>query len=365
MRRGHRVINQSKPEGKELSSPRKTEKRAKSCAFVNLPSRALEVMLLIRILVVVLPIVLAEADGGRGVRGNVFGSLTGELGRKATQWFRGETMKKNEKLVAKSCDFGDPSKLAFCPPVANPFRLKDEQVKRVTVAVSDCVDHPHNPGCFDKKHLPASSPVSLIAEFPVGSIPTPAPSKNDCYGSMAGDPRYCPSEMPSISNEPSELPTSIPFLNDKGKGVNTDVPTVHPSKKTSIPDTQPAVPPPNILLHSVTPSNIPHSARSAAPVEKPSPTREEKPSTSSNETSQQPSINSEKPVNTTRPTLPSKRDFKPASLSTREPTDEPTPVRFMPSLVPLQLAPTDRPVIDEMPTPVSHSVPTEMPSIGD
>jgi hypothetical protein len=189
------------------------------------------------------------------MRGNVFGSLTGEIGRKASQWFRGKTVKKDEKLVAKSCDFGDPSKLAFCPPIVNPFRLKDEHITAGSANLSDCVDHPNSPGCFNQKHLPASSPVLLISKFPVGSIPTAAPTKNDCYGSMAGDPCYCPSEMPSISNEPSELPTGIPFVHNK-PGEHKDIPSAQPSQIALVPEAPTGVPPPSKSLHSFFPSSV-------------------------------------------------------------------------------------------------------------
>lgn len=170
-----------------------------------------------------------------------------------TLWFYryfGSHLNRN-KIVGvsadTSCDYDDPEKIKFCPPMPkSPFPDAKGQRKKISTApkatakaltnteneqqeekddlggispllLTKCLDNPADPDCVrllqDGTTQAASAEVkpkstNFVTSMPTGTsenLATQEPTRDDCYGNML-DGRFCTSEMPSISEEPTVIP---------------------------------------------------------------------------------------------------------------------------------------------------------------
>ena len=169
---------------------------------------------------------------------------------KRTLWFYrffGNNLHPSKLNLAKDCDYNDVEKIRFCPPALNPAMYGDvnpnlavnPNVAATTASAnlgdaaasekslpSKCLEDPDDPECRELRELqngppgppPVAAPGTWVTDFPVGAISTAAPTKDLCFGNMAKNPKFCNSEMPSVSTEPSESPT----LAGGNRGPGTD-----------------------------------------------------------------------------------------------------------------------------------------------
>ena len=171
---------------------------------------------------------------------------------KRTLWFYrffGANLHPSKLNLAKDCDYNDVEKIRFCPPALNPAMYGDvnpnlavnPNVAATTKTSGDmggtaekslpskCLEDPDDPECREFRDLqspgnspPVAAPGTWVTDFPVGAVSTAAPTKDMCYGNMAKNPKFCNSEMPSVSTEPSEQPTGFPPLSQPGERPGTD-----------------------------------------------------------------------------------------------------------------------------------------------
>jgi len=134
------------------------------------------------------------------------------------------------------CVYGDPVKGKMCPPVMEDPRAQIELEKGESTLekFSRCLDDPDDPKCREIQ-VGQVSPATNVAQAPAhlrnlfGA--TLSPTTDDCGGNMF-DPRFCASQMPSISAAPTE---------DEDSGdqpsyyriVGTMEPTLCPERKMS------------------------------------------------------------------------------------------------------------------------------------
>jgi hypothetical protein len=198
----------------------------------------------------------ADADFGGGVLG--FLRRLEETAAKKTLWFYrffGANLHPSKLNIAKDCDYDDPNKIQFCPPALNPMAHSSTGSRNALAEnslPSKCLEDPDDAECRKLRELfvivglpgmdnndgppedddapPVPAPHSYVTDFPIGSISTQAPTKDNCYGNMAKNPKFCNSEMPSVSLEPSEQPTAFPEGGETGDEV--DFPTADPSADT-------------------------------------------------------------------------------------------------------------------------------------
>lgn len=165
--------------------------------------------------------------------------------------FLGKSFKKDKVAgLTKEdyCDYDDPSKIKFCPPVVPPPHVvKAPPTTAATTStssagsgtktttptpfspefISKCLDNPDDPECIrllqdgpgnSGSHTSQgganSQSTNYVTTMPTGTnenLATQEPTRDDCYGNML-DGRFCTSEMPSVSEEPSLIPKPTRFI---------------------------------------------------------------------------------------------------------------------------------------------------------
>lgn len=156
--------------------------------------------------------------------------------------------KQEMETMRLDCDYDDPLKIQYCPPIVNPpshYVMQQRQRQRrrrrsirrrriedtisetpktrnlddLVVAPTTCLDSPSDPECrqlFQQSHVPgALLYTGYIYDMPTGSTVTSIPSsspfasveptRDDCYGMMV-DGRFCrqASSMPSVEIQEEE-----------------------------------------------------------------------------------------------------------------------------------------------------------------
>jgi hypothetical protein len=176
---------------------------------------------------------------------NFLDRLEGAVAEKTLWFYRhfGQNLNRNKIITSaeNSCDYDDPAKIKFCPPVPVPPHLAKQSAaaKRTSakkeatsaakeeelyagispLALTKCLDDPTDPDCVrllqdDEEDEPdaagsvAPRSTNYVTSMPTGTsegLATQEPTRDDCYGNML-DGRFCTSEMPSISEEPTVVP---------------------------------------------------------------------------------------------------------------------------------------------------------------
>ncbi|CAB9501807.1 expressed unknown protein [Seminavis robusta] len=130
----------------------------------------------------------------------------------------GSYLNRNRFPDRLDCDYDDPEKMQYCPPVAPPpkhIRMVDDgttrqkrgkQRRNVETLPTKCLDNPEDPDCrlLDQVNVHRSTLfTSAGRKWPTAApIATQEPTRDDCYGNML-DGRFCSSEQPTISEEPT------------------------------------------------------------------------------------------------------------------------------------------------------------------
>jgi len=222
----------------------------------------------------------AKTTGGvKGVSGTKTGvanflldRLEGAAAQKTLWFYRyfGSNLNRNKienlsQSVDTSCDYDDPTKIKYCPPVpgtplhkgggggklkkytqmaaaggedgkaaeSNPNMPNNNNKDGNIISPQDlikCLDDPEDPDClrllqdpsFEAKGSGSVAPrgssggvgeaaprsTTYVTQMPTGTsegLATQEPTRDDCYGNML-DGRFCTSEMPSVSDSPTTVP---------------------------------------------------------------------------------------------------------------------------------------------------------------
>lgn len=211
-------------------------------------------------------------SGTKGVANFLLDRLEGEAAKKTLWFYRyfGANLNRNKidnlsQSVDTSCDYDDPTKIKYCPPVpgtplhkaggfagigakakqavgggdngkpaeSNPNVPNDDNKDKISPQdLIKCLDDPEHPDCVrllqdtsasgrgevaprptdsaGRGEVANRQSTNYVTQMPTGTsegLATQEPTRDDCYGNML-DGRFCTSEMPSVSDSPTNVPTT-------------------------------------------------------------------------------------------------------------------------------------------------------------
>ena len=191
--------------------------RKRYCSDVSKTKAKQRSMLLVCVLLcTMLPTAFAESSSSNSLDDEPFKFLTNlkeMLSRNSVDFYEffARSFRRDQGYKILDCDYDDPVRVKFCPPVPDPRsvqRLKKNRAQARELALPmKCLDDPEDPDCHrllmqDKKAKSTmyTRYVSVPGETPLATM---EPTRDDCYGNML-DGRFCTSEMPSVSEEPTK-----------------------------------------------------------------------------------------------------------------------------------------------------------------